>query len=142
MVKLALYKGKRPLDLMGALIRWWTDSPYSHCEVVVDGLWYSSSIRDGGVRVTNISEDLEHWDFIELPEYMGKRVLSYFADTVDEPYGWKDLILRQVFNKRGNSVGAFCSEWCAAALGFSNPETYSPGLLEARCRRLENELER
>ena len=47
-VQLALYKGRG--TLFNALIRWWTRSPYSHCELVINGTCYSSSIRDGGVR--------------------------------------------------------------------------------------------
>jgi hypothetical protein len=47
-VKLALYKGRG--GIANAVIRWWTGSIYSHCELVVDGLCYSSSVMDKGVR--------------------------------------------------------------------------------------------
>ena len=47
-VQLAMYKAKG--DLFNGLIRWWTGSQYSHCELVVRGVCYSSTIRDGGVR--------------------------------------------------------------------------------------------
>ena len=47
-VQLALYKA--PGEWTNALIRWWTRSQYSHCELVIDGTCYSSSERDRGVR--------------------------------------------------------------------------------------------
>jgi hypothetical protein len=43
-----MYKAKG--DFFNGLIRWWTGSQYSHCELIVRGVCYSSTIRDGGVR--------------------------------------------------------------------------------------------
>ena len=130
---LALYKGRGSVG--NALIRWWTRSPYSHCEIVVgNGLAYSSSIQDGGVRAKRIEFDPAHWDFINLPGVEIHRVLDFYARTAGQPFGWKDLLLRQVLNRRGDSDGWFCSEWCAAALGLPNPQTYSPATLADYCK--------
>jgi len=142
MVTLALYKRRRWHDLGGALIRWWTNSPYSHCEIVSDGKWYSSSIRDGGVREKVIDDNPDYWDFVPVPWVKDSQVFLYYVRTCREEYGWKDLILRQFFNKRGNSRGAFCSEWCAAALGLSSAETYSPHILWEYCKVRQNDTER
>ncbi|MDX9716272.1 MAG: hypothetical protein RBT67_02760 [Thauera sp.] len=135
-MKLALYKHKRRWlgDIGPALIRWWTKSPYSHCELVIDGLAYSSSVMDGGVRSKRIEFDPDHWDFVDLPWAEKTRALRHFHTTVGEPYGWLDLLWRQVFNHPGDAVGAFCSEWCAAALGLSHPQQYSPGKLGEYCK--------
>lgn len=128
MIYLALYKGK---GLIGnALIRWWTRSPYSHCELVVDGVAYSSSLMDGGVRSKVIDFKPEHWDMVELPTSLHQRVLDYYESTNGQRYSWLDLIRSQIFNSNADEDGAsFCSEWCAAALGLPNPATYSPQTL-------------
>ena len=128
MVQLALYKGK---GLIGnALIRWWTRSPYSHCELVVDGVAYSSSLMDKGVRAKRIDFKSEHWDMVELPEPVRQQALDYFTATRGQRYSWLDLIRSQIFNRNANEDGAaFCSEWCASALGLPNPATYSPRTL-------------
>lgn len=128
MVYLALYKGKGKVG--NALVRWWTRSPYSHCELVVDGWWYSSSLMDGGVRSKPITLTAEHWDLIPLPGSLRPQILSHFDATRGQRYSWLDLIRSQVFNANADERGAaFCSEWCAAALGFPNPATYSPQTL-------------
>lgn len=128
MIQLALYKGK---GLIGnALIRWWTRSPYSHCELVVDGVAYSSSLMDKGVRSKVIDFKPEHWDMVELPASLHHRVLGYYESTKGQRYSWLDLIRCQIFNSNADEDGAsFCSEWCAAAIGFPNPATYSPQTL-------------
>lgn len=127
-VKLALYKGK---GLIGnALIRWWTGSAYSHCELVVDGVAYSSSIRDGGVRAKAIEFDDAHWDVIALPDCFAWKIEAHYAATRGTPYGWRDLLTSQVLNTACDESGAaFCSEWCAAALGLPNPTIFSPRTL-------------
>ena len=141
MIRLALYKHKRS-GLAGigpALIRWWTKSPYSHCELVIGDVSMSSSVQDGGVRAKRIKFDPAHWDFIELPWADGDHLLWHFGATAGEPYGWTDLLWRQIFNRPGDARGAFCSEWCAAALGLTTPQQYSPGALAKYCESRRNE---
>lgn len=130
---LALYKG--PGVFPGShLIRFWTKSPYSHCELVIGGECFSSSLMDGGVRQKQISLTSDKWDLIALPWANAADVLLYFAKTKGQRYDWWGLIGSQVFNRRSEAPGAaFCSEWCAAALGLPNPETYSPQTLGDQC---------
>ena len=128
MVYIAFYKGKG--EIGNAAIRWWTHSQYSHCELIVDGMAYSSSIRDKGVRAKRIDFDPAHWDFVSLPWASAGRVLGYFARTQDESYSWIDLLRSHVFNRGDDEPGAaFCSDWCAAALGLPNSTTLSPATL-------------
>ena len=54
-MKLAFYKAKG--DWVDLLIRVFTNSKYSHVEIVHIKDWYSSSPRDGGVRVKQIQDD-------------------------------------------------------------------------------------
>ena len=129
-VQLALYKGK---GLIGnALIRWWTGSQYSHCELVINDKCYSSSLMDGGVREKEIYLSSENWDLVDLPSYLAPRVLEYFELTKGQKYGWLDLIRSQIFNTASDEEGtSFCSEWCAKALGIPSPTIYSPKTLHA-----------
>jgi len=138
-VQIAFYKGK---GLIGnALIRWWTHSPYSHCELIVDGMAYSSSLMDGGVRAKRIDFDPEHWEIIELPWADAGAVQAYFLATQGERYSWLDLLRSQVFNRNEDEPGAaFCSEWCAAALGLPSPATLSPATLRELCLFLTHHL--
>lgn len=131
-MKLALYKGRGQIG--NAIIRWWTRSPYSHCEIVIGDVGYTSSLMDGGVRAKRIAFDPEHWDFVSLQWVDPTHVSAYYAQTAGEPYGWLDLIKRQFFNRHGNDAGWFCSEWCAAALGLPNPQLYSPATLGDYCK--------
>lgn len=127
-VHLALYKGK---GLIGnTLVRKWTLSQYSHCELVVNNVWYSSSLMDGGVRSKHITLNHEHWDLIPLPDSLESRILEYYDKTREYKYSWLDLIRSQILNRSGDEPGAaFCSEWCAAAIGIPNATSYNPGTL-------------
>lgn len=133
MVKLALRKGDTRIG--ARLIQWWTNSIYSHCELVIDDLCYSSSIMDHGVRSKAIDLDPGKWDVIELPWADEATVLAYFAKTDGYSYGWFSLIASQIFNRNQvDNDSQFCSEWCASALGLPNPATYSPETLADSCR--------
>lgn len=127
-VRLAMYKGKGGPG--NALIRYWTKSPYSHCEIVLDDLAYSSSLMDGGVRAKKIDLNNGKWDVMPVPWANDFDVLSHYHKTYHHSYGWIDLIFSQILNRaRDLSKSAFCSEWCAAALGIPNPTLYSPKTL-------------
>lgn len=131
-VRLALYKGNG--GPANAAIRWWTGSTYSHCELVIDGVSYSSSLMDGGVRGKVIEFKSAHWDFIELPWADPQRVLDYFAATDADRYGLAGLLVNQVFNRNQRTPHAqFCSEWCARALGIPSGSVYNPATLGELC---------
>jgi hypothetical protein len=135
MITLALYKGKGRIG--NTAIRWWTGSIYSHCELVIDNVCYSSSVMDGGVRSKRVgkSDDQislgeEHWDLIQLPWADTARALQHFEKTQYNPYGWVQLLSSQIFNRNtGSDKGDFCSNWCAEALGLPSPLIYSPETL-------------
>ena len=130
-VKLAMYKAKG--NWLNSLICWWTGSQYSHCELVINGTCYSSSIRDGGVRGKVMALPADKWDVIDLPwadEYAAQR---WFNQHAHDRYGFADLLLCQLFGMRRDSRGVFCSEACAAALGLPDPTRFSPGELATFC---------
>ena len=141
-VYLALYKGRRDgawyrpcvaaARLSDWIIRTLTGSPYSHCEMAVpcaDGQYtcYSSSIRDGGVRVKTMPLPSEKWDLIPVPATEAQ-VQAAFETTRGAKYDWigaTGVIARW----RHDRYKWFCSEWCAWTLGLANPERFCPGSL-------------
>lgn len=145
-IYLAMYKGKAKHwreRLEDALIRFFTRSPYSHCEIVfehhkISGPYYeleveyecfSASPRDGGVRCKSICFDISKWDFIEVRGVSEAQVRSYFYQTQGKQY---DLLgaLGLVFGIRERKARFFCSEWCYNAL-FQSSEgwRFSPAQL-------------
>lgn len=69
--QLALYKGPPKKDITHLAghygIKLWTRKPWSHAELVIDGVAYSSSARDGGVRPKVIDFNTGRWDLVDLP---------------------------------------------------------------------------
>ena len=56
------------VGIIDALNRWWTKGPYTHTELVFsDGMWYSSTVQEGGCRFRRMPLDNDKWDFIEVP---------------------------------------------------------------------------
>lgn len=134
-VTLALYKGKGQIG--NAFIRWWTGSQYSHCELVVDGWCYSSSMMDKGVRRKLIDLHDGKWDLVELPFADANFIRDYFYKTDHHAYGWLGLIRSQLFNRNRPAERAqFCSEWCANALGLPNAPSYSPASISKQAQYL------
>ena len=131
-VQLALYKGEG--DLFNRLIRWWTGSPYSHCELVVRGNCFSSSVRDGGVRGKPMALPADKWDLIELPWADAQQAQAWFNRHAGERYGWLDLLTGQLLGMQRDHRGVFCSEACAKALGLRNSTRMSPQALLDACR--------
>lgn len=141
-VYLALYKGRRDgawyqpkvaaARLSDWIIRTLTGSIYSHCELAVahgNGQYdcYSSSIRDGGVRVKTMPLPADKWDLIPV-RATEAQVRAAFETTRGAKYDWlgaTGVIARWRHDKRK----WFCSEWCAGTLGLANPERFCPGSL-------------
>lgn len=136
-VQLALRK--HDTRLSAKAICWWTGSVYSHCELVVDGLCYSSSAMDGGVRAKAINLDPQKWDIVDLPWANALDIKYYFAKTDGHTYGYTSLITSQLFNRNQTDEDSqFCSEWCANALRLPNAVSLSPGMLAKSCSHLTN----
>ena len=129
LIYLALYKGKG--TLFNRLIRLWTRSKYSHCEIVMQGgQWLSASAMDGGVRLKMIKLNLEHWDLIPLPWASPKLIWDLYECHDGKGYDWAGIFFSQLLASGLHSRSRmFCSEFCAAALGFDNPQRYSPAQL-------------
>lgn len=126
------------------LIRWWTKSPYSHCEVIIDGLMFSAHPREGGTRfaaIPNMSPD--DWDILYVPTgpTEDRMLLDFCHAELGCKYDWFGIIFSQIIRlQREHKSKWFCSEVCAAViqrLGLmrnAKPCTFSPGKLHKRLR--------
>lgn len=146
-VYLASYKA--PGTFVDKFIRFWTGREHSHTELVIDGVGYSSSGRDKGVRRKEMAFPPEKWDLDPLPWADVEYALAYFQLTRKYRYGYFRLVLTQMFNLGSNEnlLGRlwrvlrlkptpFCSDWVAAALKIPSPGIYNPGSLRDLCRRI------
>lgn len=125
MIALALYKGK-PTDglwhtVSHYLIKLRTLSKYSHAELVINGLCYSSSARDGGVRAKDINLSSGKWDVIELelPEYQEQQAVQWFITNYGKNYDWLNILryLVPFIGQKNNQY--ICFEAVGSALGFA-----------------------
>ena len=137
------------------MIAWWTNGPYSHCEIVfssdgaIDGvppglvrggygsLCYSSYPTDGGVRFKGIVLDPKIWDVFDVPcdryqEYIASRIA---LKHVGEHYDWSGILGFVFTDIPGLPQDKFCSEICTIILqscglvGNLNPTRTSPNSL-------------
>ena len=130
MIAIAFYTARG--NWWNRLIRWWTGSPYSHCELVIGkrghkGLCWSSSNRDGGVRTKSIAVYDGHWDVIDLPWADPAKIAAARQLFAGARYDWLGVFLF-AFGFHAKKRW-FCSEICATALGISNGHNYSPATL-------------
>ena len=131
MIALAAYIPHKWHDIGGRLICWWTRSPYSHVEIVINGVCYSSSLRRGGVSKAVIDLDKPHWRVIPIERADEEAALRAYRRYEGMPYGWTDLITQHVLRLPVDDPGLLCSELCALMLGLpeSTARGMTPGML-------------
>ena len=124
-LSLALYKGP-PSDLLHIIghnaTKLWTWSKYSHAELVIDGVCWSSSSRDGGVRSKVIDLDSGKWDVVKLTDNLLTKynALLWFKQHEGDEYDYRN-ILRFVIPVVGHDKNKWvCYEACGTALGIDN----------------------
>lgn len=129
MMQIAFYKGRD--RLFDRAVQWWTEGPYSHCELVMDGLCYSSSLRDGGVRVKFIDLSSGRWDVVPVggDEQAARRWFSEHQDAGYDVPGLFGFVLSWRVDSRSRW---FCSEAVAEALQLGSSWTISPNDLARR----------
>ena len=147
-MKLASYKGTRKgfKGFLNRSIRWWTNSIYSHNELVFDQfkdsqgnmLCASSSGSDGGVRFKYIYLDPTKWDVIDLNisserEY---NAFSWFAENIDCKYDYLGLF-GFIWRRMQDKDKWFCNEAIGRSLGIANPNWYSPGHFHWQVHEIE-----
>lgn len=123
--RLAFYIAKNG-NFVDKAIAWWTNSKYSHVELICCNEWYSTSPRDLRVRKKLIQPTEGHWDYLDVsidPLYLDE----FFSLTQGRKYDWTGIWFTQFLPIGWHRKSRyFCSEWCAMVLGIKNPEWYSP----------------
>ena len=131
-VTLAFYKGNG--RFYDRLIRWWTKSDYSHVELVEFQTqdWFigwSSSPRDGGVRLKTIEIKPEHWDFVDVLVLIREEPFAIARAIRDFGYGydWINIFFSQILPfKLQIRDRMICSEFVAECLDYHAPEKHTP----------------
>lgn len=131
MIALAAYTPHKWHDIGGRFICGWTRSKYSHVEIAINGVCYSSSLRDGGVRPNGIDLTPSWWRTIPIDWRDEEAALRVYRRYDGMPYGWGDLITQHVLRLPVDDPGLLCSELCALMLGLpeSTARGMSPGQL-------------
>lgn len=160
MMTVAFYKGRE--RWASRFLAWWARSDYSHCEVILsrDGDRFecaSSSLMDGGVRVKWIELRPEHWTLVDMPvnldavdaaiprrgltdrEAAAAFVRAWFDAHAGEGYDLLGLLGFVVRRIKGWRRMWWCSEACAAALGFPDPWRFDVAAFLAVARTIGRE---
>lgn len=123
---IALYKGRG--RLFSKIVCFWTQSPYSHCELVFsDGMCGSSYDLDLGVRLTKIDFDPRHWDFLKI-EGDEEYARSWFEAHAKEPYDYVGL-LSYVLPIKNNPYKWTCVKAVLTALKYEDAWRFEPSML-------------
>jgi hypothetical protein len=128
-MQLAFYHGRG--TWLDRLIRLWLRGRFSHVELVLDdGTCWSSSPRDGGVRAAHIDLDPARWTLVPVAGDEA-RALALFTRHDGARYDWLGVFGFVLRPLGGDGGRWFCSEICAAALGWPDPWRFCPNTLAA-----------
>lgn len=129
-IEVAFYRDSgRFLD---RVIRWWTNSQFSHCEIVLsrngnEAVLFSASARDGGVRKVTRNLLPDRWDIITVGRVNRQDLDRLIIEEAGAGYDYLGLFGSQFFASGWQSRKRwFCSEICAEVLGLPDPQRYSP----------------
>ena len=140
MVKVLFYKGRRcennSATLFDNFICWLTDSRFSHVELAFDTSepyvyeCWSSSTRDGGVRVKRIDTSSENWVILSVDKDVSAHKL--LAER-GKKYDYTGLIGAVLTSEQfQNEKRRFCSEFVGAMLDMPDAYLLTPEELYER----------
>ena len=111
---------------MNATVRWWTNSIYSHAELVLpdDITWIGISpfLKSKVDKRIKIDLNPSEWDFITLKisEEQLDIIMEFFEDTQGQGYDWIGMLFSQFLPcKIKHKKRWYCSEWISYALRIS-----------------------
>ena len=114
-------------------------SIFSHVELEIDGVCYSSSNRDKGVRSKVIdTSNAQKWLSFDLKKDIDKNIcLNYFKSVEGQKYDWLNIFFSQIIKLNIQSRNKqICSEFVANCLGLENAHKYSPESLFYKLKEL------
>lgn len=141
-VYIAFYRGRSERPGFARLADWVTRtvtrSPFSHCEIAVGPgdytaetpfTCYTSSFRDGGVRVKSMPLPPKKWELIEI-HASPDLIAAFYGERAGKKYDVAG-VAGFLFFCREDPERWFCSEFCAGFMQLRDPWRYSPGQLYA-----------
>ena len=114
-------------------------SVFSHVELEINGVCYSSSNRDRGVRSKVIdTSNAQKWLSFDLKKDIDvNRCLLYFESVRGQKYDWLNIFLTQIIKVNIQSSNKqICSEFVANCLQLDNAYKYSPEALFYKLKEL------
>lgn len=137
-MKLAFYHGPRAewrWKLVSLLVRWRTRGRFDHVEMIFsDGRVATSSISKAGIAFQRKDHDPAHWEVIEVAGDEGAAWRWWRAHR-DARFDAMGVLGFLIGFTRGDDDRWFCSEACAASLGFPDPWRFDPNTLHAAVQR-------
>lgn len=120
-IQIAFFKGKG--SYVNSVVRWWTNSIYSHAEIVLpDGYtWIGISpyLKSKVDERKKISFQYKDWDLIDIKvtEDQYNIIMEFYEDTKGQGYDWIGMLLSQFLPcKIKHKKRWYCSEWISYAL--------------------------
>jgi len=117
-VVIGFYRGT---SFKAKLIKFWTKSEYSHCEILFDGFSYNADTEMGLLRYNLEKYNEKEWDsikiFVDVSSINKKKIEKFIQAQLGLQYDWKGIILSQFFRFGINSDDKwFCSEFVTKVL--------------------------
>lgn len=98
------------------LIKWWTNSNYSHCEFY-DGEYLIGISNEQKVRMKKQPLNEKKWDIFELNVDIKTTIHNFYIETQGSKYDWLGILLSNIFNfHRHNKDKYTCSEWVSTII--------------------------
>jgi len=120
-IQIAFFKGEG--NWVNSVVRWWTNSIYSHAEIILpDGYtWIGISpfLKSRVDERKKIFFKHKDWDFvdIEITEDQHNIIMEFYEDTKGQGYDWIGMLLSQFLPcKIKHKKRWYCSEWISYAL--------------------------
>ena len=136
MVKLAFHKGGK--SFYERAIKLWTLGPYSHVEIIIDDVSFSSVPGIGTRYLLSPQMAFGDWDYLDVKMDSLERahVWNWCMSEMGCGYDWKGIFFAQILGlNRDDPEKWFCSEFCTRALQIGGyykdltPDKMSPNSL-------------
>lgn len=141
-------------DLNNLLIRLWTGSPWTHCELFFESrgnVAISATTEQDGVIMRTYEQVVtqpQYWEFYRVPVNDENEVIDYLLSQINSEFNFGGIALSQVLNRPSMLTGRwFCSELCYSALQryalyplpYQNPAMLSPAELRTMVQQYSTE---